>query len=50
MLSRLPIFLARLEAGNNPEKLKSEIRKLFYSLHRSEKLSKTICKHLINAI
>ena len=29
MLSRLPISLARLEAGNNSEKLKNEIRQLF---------------------
>ena len=28
MLSRLPITLARLKAGNNSEKLKNEIRKL----------------------
>ena len=34
MLSRLPISLAQLKAGNNPEKLKNEIRQLLYSLHR----------------
>ena len=34
MLSRLPITLARLKAGNNSEKLKNEIRQLLYSLHR----------------
>ena len=28
MLSRLPISLAQLQAGNNSEKLKNEIRKL----------------------
>ena len=28
MLSRLPISLAQLKAGNNSEKLKNEIRKL----------------------
>ena len=32
MLSRLPIALAQLKAGNNSEKLKNEIRQLFYSL------------------
>ena len=32
MLSRLPIFLAQLQAGNNSEKLKNEIRQLLYSL------------------
>ena len=32
MLSRLPITLAQLKAGNNSEKLKNEIRQLLYSL------------------
>ena len=50
MLSRLPISLAQLKAGNNSEKLKNETRQLFYSLHHSKKLSKAICKDLINAI
>ena len=30
MLSRLPISLAQLKAGNNSEKLKNEIRQLLY--------------------
>ena len=38
MLSRLPITLAQLKAGNNSEKLKNEIRQLLYSLYRSKKL------------
>ena len=36
MLSRLPISLAQLKVGNNSEKLKNEIRQLFYSLYRSK--------------
>ena len=48
MLSRLPITLAQLKAGNNPEKLKNEIRQLLSSLYRSNKLTKTIYKNLIN--
>ena len=36
MLSRLPITLAQLKAGNNSEKLKNEIRQLLYSLHWSK--------------
>ena len=36
MLSRLPITLAQLKAGNNSEKLKNEIRQLLYSLYRSQ--------------
>ena len=50
MLSRLPISLAQLKAGNNSEKLKNEIRQLLYSLYRSKKLSKTIYKCLVNTI
>ena len=38
MLSRLPIFLAILKAGNNSEKLKNEIWQILYYLYRSKKL------------
>ena len=48
MLNRLPITLAQLKVGNNPEKLKNEIRQLLYSLYRSKKLTKTIYNNLIN--
>ena len=48
MLSRLPISLAQLKAGNNSEKLKNDIRQLLYSLCRSKKLTKKIYKSLIN--
>ena len=34
MLNRLPIALAQLQAGNNSNKLKNEIRQLLYSLYR----------------
>ena len=37
MLSRLPISLAHLKAGNNSEKLRNKIRQLLYSLYRSKK-------------
>ena len=50
MLSRLPIALAQVNAGNNSEKLKNEIRQLLYTLYRSEKLSKQIYKSLIDII
>ena len=48
MLSRLPITLAQLRAGNNSEKLKNEIRQLLYSLCRSKKLTKQLYKSLID--
>ena len=50
MLSRLPITLAQLKAGNNPEKLKNEIRQSFHSLYRSKKLTKQLYKSLIDII
>ena len=50
LLSRLPIFLAQLKAGNNSEKFKNEIRQLLYSLYRSKKLTKQIYKSLIDII
>ena len=40
MLSRLPISLVQLKAGNNSEKLKNEIKQLLYSLYRSKKFTK----------
>ena len=42
IISRLPITLAQLKAGNNSEILKDEIRQLLYSLYRSKKTYKTI--------
>ena len=39
MLSRLPITLAQLKAGNNSQKLINEIRQLLYSLYRSKKIN-----------
>ena len=50
MLSRLPTTLAQLKTVNNSEKLKNEIRQLLYSLYRSKKLTKQLCKSLINII
>ena len=50
MLSRLPIALAQLKAGNNSEKLKNEIRQLLYSLYRSKNMTKQMCNNLINYI
>ena len=50
MLSRLPISLAQLQAGNNSEKLKNEIRQLLYSLYRSKNMTKQVYNNLINYI
>ena len=50
MLSRLPIYLAQLKAGNNSEKLKNEIVQLLYSLYRSKKLTRRLYKSLVDII
>ena len=50
MLSRLPIALAQLEAGNNSEELKNEIRQLLYSLYRSKNMTEQVDNSLINYI
>ena len=44
MLSKLPISLAQLKAGNNSEKLKNEIRQILYSLYRSKNLQSNSIK------
>ena len=50
MLSRLPITLAQLQAGNNSNKLKNEIRQLLYSLYRSKNMTKQVYNNLIKYI
>ena len=50
MLSRLPISLAQLEAGNNSNKLKNEIRQLLYSLYCSKNMTKQVYNNLIKHI
>ena len=50
MLSRLPITLAQLKAGNSSEKLKNEIRQLLYSLYRSKNMTKQVYNNLIKHI
>ena len=50
MLSRLPITLAQLKAGNNSEKLKNEIRQLLHSLYRSKNMTKQAHNNLIKYI
>ena len=49
-LSRLPVTLAQLKAGNNSEKIKNEIRQLLYSLYRSKKFTKQLYKSLTDII
>ena len=50
MLSRLPISLAQLQAGNKSSKLKNEIRQLLYSLYCSKNMTKQVYNNLIKHI
>ena len=50
MPSGLTISLAELNAGNNSEKRKHEIRHVLSSLHCSKKLTKRIYNNFINTI
>ena len=50
MLAHLPILLAQLEAGNNSQELKSEIKQIAYSQYRSREISELVYKDLIATI
>ena len=50
MITRLPILLVQLKAGNNSQRLKNAIRQIVHSLYRSKNLSKTIYNSLMNTI
>ena len=50
ILSRLPISLAQLKAGNNSEKIKTKMRQILYSLYRSKNPTKQIYKTLVGII
>ena len=50
MLSRLPISLTQLQAGNNSEKFKNEIRQLLYSLYCSKNMTKQVYNNLMKPV
>ena len=50
MLSRLPILLTLIQAGNNSTKLKNEVRQILYLLYRSKVLTKTVYNNLIKVM
>ena len=50
MLQRLPITLAQVKAGNNPEKLLNEIRQVVYSLYQSKEITKKVYNNIIKLI
>ena len=50
MLSRLPILITQIQAGNNSIKLKNELRQILYSLYRLYTLPKTVYNNFIKVI
>ena len=50
MLQRLPITLAQVKAGNNPESLLNEIRQIVYSLYQSKEITKKVYNNIIESI
>ena len=50
LLTRLPLFLAQIKAGNNSDKLKNEIRQILYLLHQHNKITKKIYNNLIKSL
>ena len=50
MLRRLPIALAQVKAGNNPENLLNEIREIVYSLYQSKQITKNAYNNIIKSL
>ena len=46
MIQRLPIALAQVKVGNNPESLLNEIRQIVYSLYQSKEITKKVYKNI----
>ena len=49
LLTRLPILLAQIRAGNNFHKLKNEIRQILYLLYHHNKIIKKVYNNLIKS-
>ena len=50
MHQRLPIGLAQIKAGNNPESLLNEISQIVYSLFQSKEITKKVYNNIIKSI
>ena len=50
MLTRLPILLGEIKAGNNSFKLNNEIRWIVYLLYQCNKMTKKVYNNLMNLI
>ena len=50
LLTRLPVLLAQINAGNNSHKLKNEIRQILYLLYQHNKITKNVHNNLIESL
>ena len=50
LLTRLPILLAQIKAGNNLYKLKDEIKQLLYIMYQHNKITKEVYNNLIKSL
>ena len=50
LLTRLPILLAQIKAGNNSYKLKNEIRQILHLLYQHNKITKKVYNNLIKPL
>ena len=50
MLQKLPIALAQVKAGKNPERLLNEIRQIVYFLYQSKQINKKVYNNIIKSI
>ena len=50
LLTRLPILLAQIKAGNNSYNLKNEIREILYLLCKHNKITKKFYNNLIKSL
>ena len=50
LITRLPILLAQIKAGNNSHRLKNEIRQILYLLYQHNKITKKVYNNLIKSI
>ena len=50
LLTRLPILLAQIKAGNNTNKLKNEITQILYLLYQHNKIIKKVYNNLLKSL
>ena len=50
MLQKFPIALSQVKAGNTPENLLNEVRKMAYFLYQAKQITKKVYINMMNSI